>query len=69
MIGLCPGANQAQLLRDDIHTDTDPSTNSFGCTAIPTPRRSRRAWFDAIDESTLIIVDEAGRPQPCNSTR
>ncbi len=62
VIGLCPGANQAQLLRDDIHTDTDTVDKFIWLHRNPDATDDpARAWFDAIDESTLIIVDEAGK--------
>ena len=62
VLGLSPGANQAQLLRDDINTDTDTVDKFIWLHRNPDATDDpARAWFDAIDESTLIIVDEAGK--------
>ena len=62
VVGLSPGANQAQLLRDDINTDTDTIDKFLWLHRNPDATDDpARAWFDAIDESTLIIVDEAGK--------
>jgi conjugative relaxase-like TrwC/TraI family protein len=62
VLGLSPGANQAQLLRDDIDTETDTVDKFIWLhkhpEAFDDPARS---WFDAIDDTTLIIVDEAGK--------
>jgi conjugative relaxase-like TrwC/TraI family protein len=62
VLGLSPGANQAQLLRDDINTDTDTVDKFIWLHRNPDVTDDpARAWFDAIDETTLIIVDEAGK--------
>jgi hypothetical protein len=62
VLGLSPGANQAQLLRDDINTDTDTVDKFIWLQRNPDATDDpARAWFDAIDETTLIIVDEAGK--------
>lgn len=62
VLGLSPQASQAQLLRDDIHTDTDTIDKFIWLNNNPDATDDpARAWFDAIDESTLIIVDEVGK--------
>jgi conjugative relaxase-like TrwC/TraI family protein len=62
VLGLSPGANQAQLLRDDINTDTDTVDKFIWLQHHPeSVDDPARAWFDAISDSTLIIVDEAGK--------
>ncbi len=62
VLGLCPGANQAQLLRDDINADTDTVDKFIWLHRNPDATDDpARAWFDAIDDTTLIIVDEAGK--------
>jgi hypothetical protein len=61
-VGLSPGANKAQLLRDDINTDTDTIDKFIWLQHNPNVTDDpARAWFDAIDDTTLIIIDEAGK--------
>lgn len=62
VVGLSPGANGAQLLRDDINTDTDTVDKFIWLQRNPDATDDpARAWFDTIDDTTLIIVDEAGK--------
>jgi conjugative relaxase-like TrwC/TraI family protein len=62
VLGLSPGANQAQLLRDDIHADCDTIDKFIWLREHPDATTDpARRWFDAIDERTLIVVDEAGK--------
>lgn len=62
VVGLSPGANHAQLLREDINTDTDTIDKFIWLQNNPEATDDpARAWFDAIDDTTLIIVDEAGK--------
>jgi conjugative relaxase-like TrwC/TraI family protein len=62
VLGLSPSANAAQVLRNDINTSTDTIDKFIWLLhhrdATDDPARK---WFDAIDENTLIIVDEAGK--------
>ncbi len=64
VIGLSPSANAAQILRDEIEVDVADTVDKFtwlhnnpGSSGADPARR----WFDAIDSSTLLIVDEAGK--------
>ncbi|MCH9731676.1 MAG: relaxase domain-containing protein [Actinomycetia bacterium] len=64
VIGLSPSANAAQLLRAEIEVEVADTVDKFtwlhnnpGAGAADPARQ----WFDAIDESTLLIVDEAGK--------
>ncbi len=62
VLGLSPGANQAQLLREDIKSDTDTVDKFIWLHNNPDATDDpARVWFDAIDDKTLIIVDEAGK--------
>jgi conjugative relaxase-like TrwC/TraI family protein len=62
VLGLSPGASQAQLLRDDINTDTDTVDKFIWLQDHPeSVDDPARVWFDAINDSTLIIIDEAGK--------
>ncbi|MDP7707484.1 MobF family relaxase [Mycobacterium sp. TY815] len=62
VLGLSPGASQAQLLRNDIGTDTDTVDKFLWLHNNPDATNDpARGWFDAIDENTLIIIDEAGK--------
>ncbi|MGV7918617.1 MobF family relaxase [Mycobacterium kansasii] len=62
VLGLSPQASQAQLLRDDIRTDTDTIDKFIWLHRNPDATDDpARAWYNAIDDSTLIIVDEAGK--------
>ncbi len=64
VIGLSPSANAAQLLRAEINVDVADTVDKFTWLH-DNPERARtdaaRRWFDSIDESTLLIVDEAGK--------
>jgi conjugative relaxase-like TrwC/TraI family protein len=62
ILGLSPGANQAKLLRDDIGSDCDTVDKFIWLHNNPhVVDDPARVWFDAIDDKTLIIVDEAGK--------
>ncbi|MBS9535579.1 relaxase domain-containing protein [Mycobacterium sp. M1] len=61
VLGLSPGANQAKLLRDDINSDCDTIDKFIWLHNNPDAADPARVWFDAIDDKTLIIVDEAGK--------
>lgn len=65
VIGLSPSASAAQLLRDEIDipvADTVDKFNWLATNPTGTPGGdAAREWFDTINESTLIIVDEAGK--------
>ncbi|MEB3065046.1 MobF family relaxase [[Mycobacterium] zoologicum] len=62
VLGLSPGANQAKLLRDDINSDCDTVDKFIWLHNNPhVVDDPARVWFDAIDDKTLIIVDEAGK--------
>ncbi|WP_264055832.1 MobF family relaxase [Mycobacterium nebraskense] len=62
VLGLSPSANAAQVLRNDINTSTDTIDKFIWLLHRPDATDDpARKWFDAIDENTLIIVDEAGK--------
>jgi conjugative relaxase-like TrwC/TraI family protein len=62
VVGLSPSANAAQILRADIDTDTDTVDKFLWLQGHPDAVHDpARAWLDAIDASTLIIIDEAGK--------
>ncbi len=63
VIGLSPSANAAQILRADIaHADTDTIDKFVWLAEHPEAHDDpARRWFDRIDESTLVIIDEAGK--------
>ncbi len=63
VIGLSPSANAAQILRADIdNADTDTIDKFVWLAAHPDAHDDpARRWFDRIDTSTLIIIDEAGK--------
>jgi conjugative relaxase-like TrwC/TraI family protein len=63
VIGLSPSANAAQILRADINdADTDTIDKFVWLAAHPDIHDDpARRWFDRIDASTLIIIDEAGK--------
>ena len=62
VLGLSPGANQAQLLREDIGSECDTVDKFIWLQAHPNAIDDpARTWFDAIDDRTLIILDEAGK--------
>ena len=62
VLGLSPGANQAQLLREDIHAECDTVDKFIWLYTHPDAHDDpARQWFDAINENTLIILDEAGK--------
>ncbi|MCP9276799.1 MobF family relaxase [Mycolicibacterium arenosum] len=62
VLGLSPGANQAQLLREDIGAECDTVDKFIWLHQHPDAHNDpARQWFDAIDENTLIILDEAGK--------
>lgn len=64
VIGLSPSASAAQLLREEIDVEVGDTLDKFNwLTDNPdiSPGDPARQWYDAIDENTLIIVDEAGK--------
>ncbi|WP_179475999.1 MobF family relaxase [Mycolicibacterium vinylchloridicum] len=64
VIGLSPSASAAQLLREEIEVEVGDTLDKFNwLTDNPdiAPGDPARQWYDAIDENTLIIVDEAGK--------
>lgn len=62
VLGLAPSANAAQILREDINTTTDTVDKFLWLATHPEAIDDpARAWFDRIDASTLIIIDEAGK--------
>lgn len=62
VLGLSPSANAAQVLRDDIKATTDTIDKFIWLRKNPDATDDpARAWFDKIDENTLIIIDEAGK--------
>ena len=62
VLGLSPSANAAQVLRDDIKATTDTIDKFIWLRRNPDATDDpARAWFDKIDENTLIIIDEAGK--------
>jgi conjugative relaxase-like TrwC/TraI family protein len=62
VLGLSPSANAAQVLRDDIKATTDTIDKFIWLRRHPDATDDpARAWFDKIDENTLIIIDEAGK--------
>ena len=64
VIGLSPSASAAQLLREEIEVEVGDTLDKFNwLTDNPdiSPGDPARQWYDAIDENTLIIVDEAGK--------
>lgn len=64
VIGLSPSASAAQLLREEIEVEVGDTLDKFNwLTNNPdiSPGDPARQWYDAIDENTLIIVDEAGK--------
>ncbi|MCP9271238.1 MobF family relaxase [Mycolicibacterium arenosum] len=62
VLGLSPGANQAQLLREDIGSECDTVDKFIWLQSHPNAHEDpARQWFDAINENTLIILDEAGK--------
>lgn len=62
VVGLSPGANQAQLLREDIAAECDTVDKFIWLRDHPDAHDDpARQWFDAINENTLIILDEAGK--------
>ncbi len=64
VIGLSPSANAAQILRAEIDVEVADTVDKFlhmahdpdGGQGDPA-----RRWFDSIDATTLLIVDEAGK--------
>lgn len=62
VLGLSPSATAAQVLRSDINTATDTIDKFIWLQRHPDATSDpARTWFDAINDSTLIIVDEAGK--------
>lgn len=62
VVGLSPSANAAQILRDDIKTNTDTIDKLIWLLRNPDATDDpAREWFDKIDENTLILIDEAGK--------
>lgn len=65
VLGLSPSASAAQLLRSEIDITVADTVDKFNWLADnpaqPGTHESARDWFDAINESTLLIVDEAGK--------
>jgi conjugative relaxase-like TrwC/TraI family protein len=65
VIGLAPTAAAAEVLAADLGAPTDTIDKlvqlaGLGGGPPPAVDDPARAWFDSIDEGTLIIVDEAG---------
>lgn len=66
VVGLAPTAGAAEVLAGDLGTETDTIAKLVQL-ADPDPRYPvtaedpARHWFDRIDNSTLIVVDEAGK--------
>lgn len=66
VVGLAPTAGAAEVLSGDLGTETDTIAKLVQL-ADPDPRYPvvaddpARRWFDRIDASTLIVVDEAGK--------
>ena len=66
VVGLAPTAGAAEVLAGDLGTETDTIAKLVQL-ANPDPRYPvtaddpARHWFDRIDSSTLIVVDEAGK--------
>jgi conjugative relaxase-like TrwC/TraI family protein len=65
VIGLAPTAAAAEVLAADLGAPTDTIDKlvqlaGLGGGPPPAVDDPARAWFDSIDERTLIIVDEAG---------
>ena len=66
ILGLAPTAAAAEVLAGDLGSATDTIAKLVQL-ASADPRRSvgaddpARVWFDAIDNSTLVVVDEAGK--------
>jgi AAA domain len=69
VLGLASSANAAQLLRTDmagqgVHIDVDTVDKLVWLQRNPDARDDpARSWFDRIDSSTLLIVDEAGKSE------
>ena len=64
VIGLSPSASAAQLLREEIDVEIADTLDKFNwLTDNPdtSPGDPARRWYDAIDDNTMIIVDEAGK--------
>lgn len=62
VLGLSPSANAAQILRDDIKTNTDTIDKLIWLLRRPYATDDpAREWFDKIDENTLLLIDEAGK--------
>ena len=66
VVGLAPTAGAAEVLAGDLGTETDTIAKLVQL-ADPDPRYPvvaddpARQWFDRIDASALIVVDEAGK--------
>lgn len=66
VIGLAPTAGAAEVLADDLAAPTDTIAKLVQLTGTrqdqpqPCDEDPARTWFDSIDSSSLLIVDEAG---------
>ena len=66
IVGLAPTAAAAEVLAGELGSATDTIAKLVQLSS-PNSRQSgdaddpARVWFDAIDDSTLIVIDEAGK--------
>lgn len=66
VVGLAPTAAAAEVLAADLGSATDTIAKLVAlaradASAPVVPEDPARAWFDAIDAGTLVVVDEAGK--------
>ncbi len=66
VVGLAPTAAAAEVLAGELGSATDTIAKLVQLSQ-PDPRQSggaddpARVWFDAIDDTTLVVIDEAGK--------
>ena len=71
VVGLAPTAGAAEVLAQDLGSDTDTIAKLIqlaeaGRSAATAADDPARRWFDRISADTLLIVDEAGMASTCD---
>ena len=60
VLGLAPSAVAAAVLRTEISTDSQVHCDTLAKLIDSLARRRLPPWADAVDQRTLVIIDEAG---------